>query len=111
MADFDSEFGGRKVGTHEFSKHLQELGGEQFFKELTDYQGRRSPSGPKPSWDYEGNMERTESEARYLAAMLDKLYGHWKSTGWTPMDPPPAGKTLVVGDPLLDEANRLAGKE
>lgn len=112
MADFDSEFGGRKPGTFEFSDYLRKLGGDEFFSELTDYQGRRSATGPRAGYNYRTKKPRDEQSAAEIQALLDALYEHWGSRGWTPMDPPPvAGKTHVVGDPLLDEANRLAGKE
>jgi hypothetical protein len=107
MPDPASAFGGRKPGDFEFSNYLRKLGGEDFWNELTAYQGRRSTSGPRPGYNYRTKKARDPQSSDELASMLDALYEYWRGRGWSPLEEPTM--TGKATDPLLKEAEDIAG--
>lgn len=99
MPDPDKLFGGLSPGDPEFSNYLYKMGGDDFWNELTDYQGRRSSSGPRAGYNYRTKKPRDEKVAADLQSRLDALYDHWRVRGWSPLDDP-SGKQVIMKDEL-----------
>lgn len=100
MPDPVGFFSGLNPGEHAFSEKLHTLGGDDFWKELVDYQAGRAQSGPRPGYNYRTKKPREANDPtiKDITEALDALYAHWGSRGWAPSGGPP-GKTVTMQEP------------
>lgn len=75
-------FEGLKPGQPQYSERLRQLGGEDFWSELTNFQAGRSMSGPRAGYNYRTKKERDPKTAKDIQDALDLLYGYWEERGW-----------------------------